>query len=375
MRTIINITVSFSLIVLIVFSWGQLKNAGLTLAADKNLPIELKEALYWTDLDKGKIQCQLCPRRCLLSEGEKGFCRARKNIKGKLYTLTYGQPVALHVDPIEKKPLAHVYPGTKSFSLATASCNLRCKFCQNWEISQLDPEQVKGRFVPAQEVVDLAKETKSKTIAFTYTEPTIFYEYMLDIAKIAKKEGIACVMHSAGYINEQPLRQIAKYLKAANIDLKGFSDEYYSSFCQGSLDAVLNTLKILKEERVWIEITNLIVPGGNDSNEDIRNLCEWIVKNLGKDTPVHFSRFFPMYKLANLSPTPVSALIRAKEIANASGLNYVYIGNVPQHIGEDTSCPNCHELLIKRTGYKILENKIKKGRCPVCKNKISGVWE
>ena len=375
MRTIINITVSFSLIVLIVFSWGQLKNAGLTLAADKNLPIELKEALYWTDLDKGKIQCQLCPRRCLLSEGEKGFCRARKNIKGKLYTLTYGQPVALHVDPIEKKPLAHVYPGTKSFSLATASCNLRCKFCQNWEISQLDPEQVKGRFVPAQEVVDLAKETKSKTIAFTYTEPTIFYEYMLDIAKIAKKEGIACVMHSAGYINEQPLRQIAKYLKAANIDLKGFSDEYYSSFCQGSLDAVLNTLKILKEEGVWIEITNLIVPGGNDSNEDIRNLCEWIVKNLGKDTPVHFSRFFPMYKLANLSPTPVSALIRAKEIANASGLNYVYIGNVPQHIGEDTSCPNCHELLIKRTGYKILENKIKEGRCPVCKNKISGVWE
>jgi len=375
MRTIINVTVSFSLILLIVFSWGQLKNAGLTLAADKNLPIELKEALYWTNPGKGKIQCQLCPRRCLLSEGEKGFCRARKNIKGKLYTLTYGQPVALHVDPIEKKPLAHVYPGTKSFSLATASCNLRCKFCQNWEISQLDPEQVKGRFVPAQEVVDLAKETKSKTIAFTYTEPTIFYEYMLDIAKIAKKEGIACVMHSAGYINEQPLRQIAKYLKAANIDLKGFSDEYYSSFCQGSLDAVLNTLKILKEEGVWIEITNLIVPGGNDSNEDIRNLCEWIVKNLGKDTPIHFSRFFPMYKLANLSPTPVSALIRAKEIANASGLNYVYIGNVPQHIGEDTYCPNCHELLIKRTGYKILENKIKKGRCPVCKNKISGVWE
>jgi len=331
--------------------------------------------LHWISLDKGRIQCQLCPRRCVLSEGEKGFCRARKNIKGRLYALTYGQPVALHVDPIEKKPLAHVYPGTKSFSIATAGCNLRCKFCQNWEISQLDPETVAKRFVPPQEIISLVKSTGSKTIAFTYTEPTIFYEYMLDIAKLAKEENISLVMHSAGYINEEPLRQIAKYLKAANIDLKGFSDKYYASFCQGSLNEVLNTLKILREEGVWLEITTLLIPGGNDSDEEIRKMCEWIVKNLGKDTPVHFSRFFPMYKLINLSPTPLSTLVKAKKIAEESGLNFVYIGNVPEHLGEDTNCPHCHKLLIKRIGYRIIENNIKEGRCLFCKEPIPGIWE
>lgn len=371
----LNLLLYLCLILISALIWGQLKNFGTSLAQDKNAPLELKEALHWISLEKGKIQCQLCPRRCILSEGEKGFCRARKNIKGKLYALTYGQPVALHVDPIEKKPLAHVYPGTKSFSIATAGCNLRCKFCQNWEISQLDPETVAKRFVPPQEIISLAKSTGSKTIAFTYTEPTIFYEYMLDIAKSAKEENISLVMHSAGYINEEPLRQIAKYLKAANIDLKGFSDKYYASFCQGSLNEVLNTLKILKEEGVWLEITTLLIPGGNDSDEEIRKMCEWIVKNLGKDTPVHFSRFFPMYKLINLSPTPLSTLVKAKKIAEESGLNFIYIGNVPEHLGEDTNCPHCHKLLIKRIGYRIIENNIKEGRCLFCKEPIPGIWE
>jgi pyruvate formate lyase activating enzyme len=362
--------------ILISFLIGkQLNNLNVSLAQDKNAPLELKEALYWVSLEEGKIQCQLCPRRCIISKGEKGFCRARKNISDKLYALTYGQAVALHVDPIEKKPLAHVYPGTKSFSIATAGCNLRCKFCQNWEISQLDPETVDKRFVSPQEIISLAKSSGSKTIAFTYTEPTIFYEYMLDIAKLAKEENISLVMHSAGYINEEPLRQLTKYLKAANIDLKGFSDKYYASFCQGSLNEVLNTLKILKEEGVWLEITNLIIPGGNDSDEEIRKMCQWIVENLGKDTPIHFSRFFPMYKLTNLSPTPISTLIKAKKIAEESGLNFVYIGNVPEHFGEDTYCPNCHKLLIKRIGYRIIENHLKEGRCPFCKEPISGIWE
>jgi len=371
----LNLLLYLCLILIGSLIWGQLKNFGTSLARDKNAPLELKEALHWISLDKGRIQCQLCPRRCVLSEGEKGFCRARKNIKGRLYALTYGQPVALHVDPIEKKPLAHVYPGTKSFSIATAGCNLRCKFCQNWEISQLDPETVAKRFVPPQEIISLVKSTGSKTIAFTYTEPTIFYEYMLDIAKLAKEENISLVMHSAGYINEEPLRQIAKYLKAANIDLKGFSDKYYASFCQGSLNEVLNTLKILREEGVWLEITTLLIPGGNDSDEEIRKMCEWIVKNLGKDTPVHFSRFFPMYKLINLSPTPLSTLVKAKKIAEESGLNFVYIGNVPEHLGEDTNCPHCHKLLIKRIGYRIIENNIKEGRCLFCKEPIPGIWE
>lgn len=336
---------------------------------------EQHQALYWESLEKDYIQCNLCPRRCTLNKGQKGFCRARKNVDGILYTLTYGQPVALHIDPIEKKPLAHVYPGTKSFSIATAGCNLKCKFCQNWEISQLDAEKVKVKFIRPEEIIAMTKKSGSKTIAFTYTEPMIFYEYMLDIAKLAKKEGIACVMHSAGYVNEKPLREIAGYLKAANIDLKGFSDKFYSSFCLGGLEPVLNTLKTLKEEGVWLEITNLLIPGANDSEQDIRKLCEWVKENLGPDTPIHFSRFHPMYKLTNLSPTPLSALIRAKNIAKETGLHFIYIGNVPQNIGENTLCPGCGELLIKRIGYQVLENHISEGKCSFCGKVIPGIWD
>jgi len=354
---------------------GFVYNLSDSFAKDELTPLELKEALYWQDAGEGKLQCFLCPRQCLIFNNQRGFCRARKNINGKLYSLTYGQPVALHVDPIEKKPLFHVYPGTRSFSIATAGCNLRCKFCQNWEISQLDPESVKTAFVSAQEIVKQAKESGAKTIAFTYTEPTIFYEYMLDIAKLAKQEGIACVMHSAGFINELPLRQLAKYLTAANIDLKGFSDKYYASFCEGNLASVLNTLKVLKEENVWVEVTNLIIPAANDSDQDIANLCLWVKDNLGPDTPVHFSRFFPMYKLLDLSPTPLEALTRAKEIARKTGLRYVYIGNVPQNVGEDTICPVCGKLLVKRVGYSVLENNIIKRKCKFCASKISGIWD
>ncbi len=345
------------------------------LAQDRFVPLELKEALYWQSTTEGRVRCLLCPRHCLIPLNQRGFCRARKNIQGKLYCLTYGQPVAMHVDPIEKKPLFHVYPGSKSFSIATAGCNLKCKFCQNWGISQLDPDSVKVAFVSAAEIVKAAKETGSKTIAFTYTEPTIFYEYMLDIAKLAKDHGIACVMHSSGFINPDPLGQLAKYLTAANIDLKGFSQEYYASFCQGNLSDVLNALKVLKQEKIWLEITNLIIPTANDTQADIENLCVWIKNNLGADTPVHFSRFFPMYKLSDLSPTPLKTLIQAREIARKTGLRYVYIGNVPQNAGEDTVCPVCGKFLIKRTGYAVLENNIIEDRCKFCGAKIPGVWD
>jgi len=350
-------------------------NLAESLAQDKLAPRELKEALYWKSTGQGNLQCLLCPRQCLIANNQRGFCRARKNIQGKLYCLTYGQPVAVHVDPIEKKPFFHVYPGTKSFSIATAGCNLRCKFCQNWEISQLDPESVKVRFVPPAEIVRQAKTTGSKTIAFTYTEPTIFYEYMLDIARLARQEGIACVMHSSGFINEAPLRQLAKYLTAADIDLKGFSQKYYAAFCEGSLESVLNALKVLKSEEVWIEVTNLIIPGANDSDEDILNLCLWVKDNLGPDTPVHFSRFFPMYKLLDLSPTPLKTLSRAGQIAQKTGLHYVYIGNIPQNMGEDTICPACGKLLIKRTGYHVLENNVLSGKCKFCSTVVCGVWD
>jgi len=374
-KLFISIASIISVIAVLFIFKGFILSLSESFVKDELVPADLKEALYWQGAGEGKVQCFLCPRRCLIPLGRRGFCRARKNIRGRLYAITYGRPVAIHVDPIEKKPLAHVYPGTKSFSIATAGCNLRCKFCQNWEISQADPEAVKAAFVPPQDIVRQAKESGSKTIAFTYTEPTVFYEYMLEVAKLAKQEGIACLMHSSGFINEEPLRQLAKYLTAANIDLKGFSDNFYSSFCEGNLASVLSCLKALKEEKVWIEITNLIIPSANDSDEDINNLCLWIKDNLGPDTPVHFSRFFPMYKLLDLSPTPLKTLLRAKEIAQKAGLRYIYIGNIPENAGEDTICPVCGKLLVKRTGYTVLEDNIIKGKCKFCGAKISGVWD
>lgn len=344
-------------------------------ARDRGADFSPRQALYWKTYNDKHLQCQLCPRRCILGDNQKGFCTARKNIKGKLYTLSYGQPVALHVDPIEKKPLAHVYPGTKSFSLATAGCNLRCKFCQNWEISQLDAEKVNTGYVSPQEIVRQAKATGCKTIAFTYTEPTIFYEYMLEIAKLAKQEGLPCVMHSAGFINEEPLREIAKYLTAANIDLKGFSQKFYTEFCEGNLETVLATLKTLKQEGVWVEITNLLIPGANDRAEDIEKLCDWVIENLGKDTPIHFSRFFPRYKLTNLSPTPLASLTRAEKIAREKGMNFVYVGNIPTSHGENTYCPHCGKALIKRLGYTVLENKMQSNQCPYCGATVAGIWQ
>jgi len=299
----------------------------------------------------------------------------RENRDGILYTLVYSKPCAVHIDPIEKKPLFHVLPGSSAYSIATAGCNLRCKFCQNWQISQALPEDVESYDMAPQEVVDKAKKAGAKAIAYTYTEPTIFYEYMLDTAKIAKKEGILNVMHSAGHINEAPLKELCKYLDAANIDLKGFSQDFYGQMSLGNLDSVLQTLKILKEEGVWVEITNLVLPGFNDDPELIKRMCVWIKDNLGPNTPLHFSRFWPMYKLTNLSPTPVETLEKAKQIANDAGLKYVYIGNIPGSSAESTFCPVCRKLLIGRSGYTITENNIKNGKCKFCNAEIPGIWK
>ncbi len=230
------------------------------------------------------------------------------------------------------------------------------------------------KYVSPEEIVRLAGDNDCRSIAFTYTEPTVFYEYMLDIAEKARQSGIDCVMHSCGFINEEPLRRLADYLTAANIDLKGFSEEYYSSMCQGELKTVLNTLKILKEKKVWLEITTLLVPGQNDSHEDLSALCRWVKENLGEDTPIHFSRFFPMYKLQDLPPTPVATLKKARDIALKAGLKYVYIGNVPGHEGENTICPVCGQTLIRRLGYTILENRLRNGTCPQCGAEIPGLW-
>lgn len=339
-----------------------------------------KEARWWKQVAKGIVQCQLCPRNCVLAEGQWGFCRARKNIDGKLYSMGYANPCAVHIDPIEKKPFSHFYPGTDAFSIACAGCNLRCIFCQNWSISQVKPTETYNFQLAPEEIVNLAKKNKSKSIAYTYTEPTNFYEYMLDCCRLAKKVGIKNVYHSNGYINEKPLRELCKYLDAACIDLKGFTEEYYEEMCGATLQPVLNTLKILKEEGIWLEIVNLIEPTKNDDPKTIEKMCRWLKKNLGPEVPISFSRFRPEHHLKNLPPTPVKTLEKAREIALKCGLHYAYVGNVGGHPGEDTYCPKCGEKLIDRYGYQILQYNIDVdtstgvGKCKFCGTKIAGVW-
>jgi pyruvate formate lyase activating enzyme len=345
-----------------------------------------KEALYYKQLKNKVVQCQLCPRFCTLKPEETGNCGARKNISGKLISLTYNHPCSIAIDPIEKKPFYHFLPGEKSLSIATVGCNLHCLNCQNSDISQCSAEEFNQsrknqKEITPEQVIETAKKEKIKIISYTYTEPTIFYEYMLDIAKLAKKAKIKNVIVSNGYINPKPLRELCKYIDAANIDLKSISDDFYKKICQASVKPVLETLKILKEEKVWIEITNLIIPELNDSEKDINQLISWIKTNIGTDTPLHFSAFFPTYKLIKSKPTDSEILKKARETAIKQGMKYVYLGNIRDNYGETTICPNqkCKKQLIKREGFYILDNKIKsvksKGICPNCKLKIAGIFE
>jgi len=329
---------------------------------------------HFVPLKDGKIQCQLCPRQCVVSKGQRGFCGVRENREGKYYSLVYGNPCAVHVDPVEKKPFYHVLPASTSFSIATAGCNFRCKFCQNWEISQVTPDETYNYELPPDRVVALAKKAGSRSIAYTYVEPTIFYEYMLDTAQLAKKDGILNVCHSNGFMNPGPLKDLCRVLDAANIDLKAFTEDFYSNMSQGRLSPVLGTLKTLKSEGVHLEITNLVIPTQNDDPETVRKMCAWIKSELGADTPLHFSRFYPLYKLRNLPPTPVTTLERNRKIAMETGLEYVYIGNVPGHEGERTYCPKCKKILIFRQGYYITEVNLNKGKCKFCGQPISGIW-
>ncbi|MCM8781680.1 MAG: AmmeMemoRadiSam system radical SAM enzyme [Candidatus Omnitrophica bacterium] len=333
-----------------------------------------KEGKYYKNIDEETVQCELCPRKCTLTSGQRSFCRAREPKDGKLYSLVYGLPCAVHIDPIEKKPLFHFIPGSKIFSIATAGCNFRCKYCQNWSISQFPPEDTDNENLLPEDVVKTTIKMNCPSIAYTYTEPAIFYEYMLDVAKLARAKGIKNMYHSNGSLNPEPAEELAQYLDGANIDLKAFNQDFYSEVCAGFLDTVLNTLKILKRKGVWVEITNLVVPSLNDNLNQIRDMCIWIKQNLGKETPLHFSRFWPQYKLTSLPPTPVSTLESAREIAQEVGLNFVYIGNVPGHKAENTYCPECQKVVIRRTGYSILENYIEEGRCRFCKYPFPGVW-
>lgn len=336
----------------------------------------LKAALYWEELDNNTVRCALCPRRCVIPQGRRGFCGVRINKGGELFTLGYNNPVAVHLDPIEKKPFFHVLPKSGALSIAVAGCNMRCLFCQNWNISQSRPDETINYDLKDYEVISLAKKYKAPSIVFTYTEPTVFYEYMLDIAKLAKKEGLFVGMHSCGYINPAPLGELLNYMDFVNVDLKGFSEDFYNEMSVGAqLEPVLNALKMIKGKGIHLEITNLLIPTKNDSESMIRKMCEWIRDNLGKDTPLHLSRFYPQYRLKNLPPTPIETLKKAYRIAKEVGLLYVYIGNVPGVDEESTFCPRCNDVLIRRVGYSILENNIIRGKCKSCREQIPGVWE
>ncbi len=333
-----------------------------------------QEARFYSRGQKGLV-CELCPHGCHIAEGKNGICQTRINKVGKLYAINYGKPCSVNIDPIEKKPLYHFLPGSKAFSIGTAGCNFNCRNCQNSDISQVSPLDINHYSLMPSAVVALALENKCQSIAYTYNEPTVFYEYMFDTAKLAHEAGIKNVMISNGYINEKPLRTLYPHLDAANIDLKCFSEETYHSLSGGHLEPVLNTLKMLKEEGIWIEITNLIIPDWTDDFDKIKKMCDWLYDAGLSENPLHFSRFFPTYKLSHAKATPMEVLYKAHEIAINCGIKYVYLGNVSDKEFEATVCPECKTKLLERERYTIVRNQISNGKCANCGAKISGVWE
>ena len=322
-----------------------------------------------------KVQCELCPKLCVIEPGQGGECRVRINIDGVLRTVVYGYPCSINVDPIEKKPLFHFLPGTGIVSIATVGCNLHCKNCQNWQISQANPEDTPAAFWPPEKLVAGTKYNRCPSLAYTYTEPIIYYEYTYDTAKLAREAGIRNVLVTAGYINAEPWKRLLEYVDAANIDLKGITEEFYRDICSATLKPVQQALILAKASGILVEVTNLIIPTLNDKPEQIHELCRWIKANLGRETPLHFSGFHPQYQMDKLPPTSLGALERAREIGMSEGLDYVYIGNVRSKEGENTYCPGCKGLLIGRKGYLILQNRLKDGRCPDCGREIYGVWK
>jgi pyruvate formate lyase activating enzyme len=334
----------------------------------------LRPAEMWKKAGRGAVDCLLCPNGCRISEGERGICRVRKNIDGSLYTLVYSRIAAAHVDPVEKKPMYHFLPGSKAFSIATGGCNLSCKFCQNWQLSQSYPEDLNAYEITPERLSVRAKSSGSKVIAYTYNEPTVQFEYIIDSSAIAKKNGLRPVIISNGYIMPEAGRKLAKNLDGIKIDLKAFTEKFYRSICGGSLKAVQDNLVSLHGLGKWLELVVLIIPTLNDSPDEIREMCKWVRKNLSSDVPMHFTRFHAMYKIQNLPPTPVSTLERCRNIAKDNGIRYPYIGNVPGHKWENTYCHNCNRMIIKRSGYFHIENSIRKGACPFCGTKIPGVW-
>ncbi len=331
------------------------------------------EAFHYAETPRG-IKCLVCPNECILKPGETSTCRNRVNHNNKLYSIAYGNPCAVHVDPIEKKPLLHFLPGTQAFSIATAGCNLACLNCQNWEISQSSPRDTQNVDLMPPTVVAGCITEQSKSIAYTYSEPTSFYEYMFDTAKLARAKNIKNVLVSNGYINEKPLKELCRYIDGANINLKSFSEDIYLKLNAGKLQPVLNTLKTISEAGVWLEITNLVVPSWTDDFDMIKRMCDWLVSNNLGDHPLHFLKFFPLYKLTQLPSTPLNTLQKAKDIALKAGCKYVYIGNVADPDSMSVYCPKCKGAVVQRRGYQIISKNLKNGSCGKCGEKIPGVW-
>ena len=334
-----------------------------------------ERARFWEDIGGGMVQCQLCPHLCTIVEGGRGRCRVRENRGGVLYSLVYGRPVALGLGPIEKAPFHHFFPGHMRRTIATAGCNLTCLYCQNWPLSQGSVDELTYRPMSPEEVIRDVLRDRLDSVSFTYTEPTVFYEFMYDIAQLAKQEGLKTNLVTNGFINPEPLRQLLRYMDAVRVDLKAFTEQFYAEVSSGRLEPVLETLQIIQEAGVHLEIINLVVPTLNDNPEDIRRMSEWIVQHLGGNVPVHFNRFIPQFRLTHLPPTPVATLETAVKVANTAGIRFAYIGNVPGHPLNNTFCPSCRELLIHRVGLVVVTNKVKQGACSYCGYVLPGVWE
>lgn len=332
-------------------------------------------AMYYDKLPAKSVKCKLCPRGCEVADVERGYCGVRENRGGVYYTLVYGALCSMAIDPIEKKPLFHYLPGTNALSVATAGCNIECKFCQNWQISQFRPEQVPSRNVPPGVLASIAKKRNCPTIAYTYSEPVVFYEYMHDAAAAGREKGVGSVMITNGYICREPIRKLSKYLTGIKVDFKAFSEKFYQDFCAGELKPVLDAMVWIKQTGLHLELVVLLIPTLNDSQRELADMSKWIVKNLGPDVPVHFTRFHPTYRIRNLPRTPIQTLERARSTALDAGVHYAYAGNVSGHPGENTYCHSCGNMLIRRVGFSILDKKIgPDGKCPKCKTTIPGVW-
>jgi len=324
--------------------------------------------------DPKTVSCLLCAQRCAIKVGERGRCRARMNVDGELRSLVYGRPLAVHVDPIEKKPFYHFLPGSDAFSLGTAGCPLRCTFCQNWTLSQVSPEDNDTQYAAPDAIVNAARQNKSPIIAFTYNEPTVFTEYLLDIARDGRKQNLRSVLVSCGFMNEAPLAEMCQALDAIKIDLKGFSEDFYRKVSSAELKPVLRSIKQVARSKAHLELVNLMVPTLNDDKASVQGLVDWVAGELGPDVPIHFTRFHPDYQLLNLPPTPIATLEGARDAAMAKGIHYAYVGNVPDHPGNHTYCPKCGKIVIKRSGFFVDQLNLHKGACAFCGTRIAGVF-